>query len=643
MLGSIYLKLAITNIKKNYRVYVPYILSCIGSFIMYYVMVALVHDDGLSLMAGTNDLMRVLGFGSYIVAIFSVIFIFYANSFLMKRRTKELGLYNILGMEKKHISKIMFYEVLIISIITIILGIITSIVFSKLVTLLVIKLVGGDPLFGISISIQAIIQSSLLFIFIFFLTFLKTLTLIQINNPIELLKGSNVGEKEPKVKWVLVVLGVISLAIGYYLALSVESPLDALMLFFVAVILVIVGTYFLFIAGSIAILKMLKKNKNFYYKTQNFTSVSGMLYRMKQNAVGLATICILSTCTLVAVSTTVSMYMGIEDALVTRFERGLGVRTYINSKQQEEDSKVFIEEKIKEYGIESNNVLNHILGVAYLGNDENNYFAGGNEVMLFYTDLESFNKINGTDYVLNNDEVLVYQNDYDELTFLDKRYKVKEKVESIKSDYSMNVFMIDSFLVVVNDVYELNNVVNPGNNLNYYYGFDSTSDRQTQMDFVDKMNTELQNNDQFAGLSEGRESQRISFNSMYSGFLFLGVFIGLMFVMATVLIIYYKQISEGYDDVKRYEVMQKVGMDKREIKKTINKQILIVFFLPVVAAVIHLMFAFNMISKVLILLNLNNIDLFAKCLVVCVIVFSLLYAIVFKLTSKTYYNIVSSN
>ncbi len=643
MLGSIYLKLAITNIKKNYRVYVPYILSCIGSFIMYYVMVALVHDDGLSLMAGTNDLMRVLGFGSYIVAIFSVIFIFYANSFLMKRRTKELGLYNILGMEKKHISKIMFYEVLIISIITIILGIITSIVFSKLVTLLVIKLVGGDPLFGISISIQAIIQSSLLFIFIFFLTFLKTLTLIQINNPIELLKGSNVGEKEPKVKWVLVVLGVISLAIGYYLALSVESPLDALMLFFVAVILVIVGTYFLFIAGSIAILKMLKKNKNFYYKTQNFTSVSGMLYRMKQNAVGLATICILSTCTLVAVSTTVSMYMGIEDALVTRFERGLGVRTYINSKQQEEDSKVFIEEKIKEYGIESNNVLNHILGVAYLGNDENNYFAGGNEVMLFYTDLESFNKINGTDYVLNNDEVLVYQNDYDELTFLDKRYKVKEKVESIKSDYSMNVFMIDSFLVVVNDVYELNNVVNPGNNLNYYYGFDSTSDRQTQMDFVDKMNTELQNNDQFAGLSEGRESQRISFNSMYSGFLFLGVFIGLMFVMATVLIIYYKQISEGYDDVKRYEVMQKVGMDKREIKKTINKQILIVFFLPIVAAVIHLMFAFNMISKVLILLNLNNIDLFAKCLVVCVIVFSLLYAIVFKLTSKTYYNIVSSN
>ena len=388
---------------------------------------------------------------------------------------------------------------------------------------------------------------------------------------------------------------------------------------------------------------MLKKNKNFYYKTQNFTSVSGMLYRMKQNAVGLATICILSTCTLVAVSTTVSMYMGIEDALVTRFERGLGVRTYINSKQQEIDSKVFIEEKIKEYGIESNNVLNHILGVAYLGNDENNYFAGGNEVMLFYTDLESFNKINGTDYVLNNDEVLVYQNDYDELTFLDKRYKVKEKVESIKSDYSMNVFMIDSFLVVVNDVYELNNVVNPGNNLNYYYGFDSKSDRQTQMDFVDMMNTELQNNDQFAGLSEGRESQRISFNSMYSGFLFLGVFIGLMFVMATVLIIYYKQISEGYDDVKRYEVMQKVGMDKREIKKTINKQILIVFFLPIVAAVIHLMFAFNMISKVLILLNLNNIDLFAKCLVVCVIVFSLLYAIVFKLTSKTYYNIVSSN
>lgn len=643
MLGSIYLKLAITNIKKNYRVYVPYILSCIGSFIMYYVMVALVHDDGLSLMAGTNDLMRVLGFGSYIVAIFSVIFIFYANSFLMKRRTKELGLYNILGMEKQHISKIMFYEVLIISIITIILGIITSIVFSKLVTLLVIKLVGGDPLFGISISIQAIIQSSLLFIFIFFLTFLKTLTLIQINNPIELLKGSNVGEKEPKVKWVLVVLGVISLAIGYYLALSVESPLDALMLFFVAVILVIIGTYFLFIAGSIAILKMLKKNKNFYYKTQNFTSVSGMLYRMKQNAVGLATICILSTCTLVAVSTTVSMYMGIEDALVTRFERGLGVRTYINSKQQEEDSKVFIEEKIKEYGIESNNVLNHILGVAYLGNDENNYFAGGNDVMLFYTDLDSFNNINGTDYVLNNDEILVYQNNYNELSFLDKTYKVKEKVESIKSDYSMNVFIIDSFLVVVDDIYEFNSIVNEGNNLNYYYGFDSKSDRQTQMDFVDMMNTEFKNNDQFAGLSEGRESQRISFNSMYSGFLFLGVFIGLMFVMATVLIIYYKQISEGYDDVKRYEVMQKVGMDKKEIKKTINKQILIVFFLPIFAAVIHLMFAFNMISKVLILLNLTNVELFAKCLVVCVIVFSLLYAIVFKLTSKTYYNIVSSN
>ena len=558
----LYPRLALQNIGRSKRFYLPYIFTCIGSVAMFYVLCFLQENSA----AWTGNSGAILGslliFGIAVVGIFCTVVLFYTNSFLMKRRQKELGLYNILGMGKGNISAVLFLETLYVAFISLILGLLLGFLLSKLALYLLFTLAGFKANTPVNFSFSAVFISLCVFGGIFLLILISNFVRLRLSKPVELLRGGNVGEKEPKSRWLLAILGAITLGIGYYIAISTESPLKAIALFFVAVLLVIAGTYLLFTAGSIAILKKLKGNKSYYYRTKNFIPVSGMIYRMKQNAVGLANICILSTMVLVMVSGTVSLYAGTNDALRTQYPSEISVIVGNPTGKAAELVKDAVDKAVADMGLTA------------------------------------------TDFVFEQPKDLL-----------------AEQGSNSSSD-----------------------------NSTWYYGFELDGTAQEKIDChaavseavsqLDAASLEPDSGFDYA-YSRGREENRQMFNLMTGGFLFLGLFLGLVFLMATVLIIYYKQLSEGYEDKERFKIMQKVGLSKAEIKKSIHSQILVVFFLPLTMAVVHIAFAFKMITKLLLVFSLTNTLLFAICTVVTVGIFGLIYGLVYMLTAKTYYKIVS--
>ncbi len=655
-----YPKLAATNIKKNYQTYIPYILTSIGTIMMYYIMKSISLDKGLNNMSGGDNLKSILAMGSFVIALFSLIFLFYTNSFLIKRRKKEFGLFNILGMEKKHISKIMLFETIYVFFISIIIGILGGIVLSKLMYMLLLKLLKFQVPMGYTISFKAIYYTLILFAVIFLLTFVNNLRQIHLAKPIELLSGGQVGEKEPKTKWPLTLIGLVALIGGYTIANTTESPLAALYMFLIAVILVIIGTYCLFTAGSIAFLKMLRKNKNYYYQTKHFTTVSGMMYRMKQNAVGLANICILSTAVLVMLSSTVSLYIGIEDVLRTRFERNILITSPDISEDYQNGVKDTTSKVLESHNLKPENILEYRY-LRFAALKEGDSFTDTNNVtndsaknirMLYFMPLTDYNALNDTEYTLKNDEVLLIENGEkytnDTVTVFDHTFDIKEKSNTSTENLSLLRDITDIYYIIVNDLSQIEEIYNRqpdasdtlASNYRYLYGFDIDADNEESIQITKDIQTSFQGKYDDSYI-ESAEASREDFFSLYGGLFFLGLFLGALFIMATVLIIYYKQISEGYDDKARFEIMQKVGMSRSEIKKSIRSQVLTVFFLPIVTAAIHIAFAFKLITKLLALLNLTNVVLFAWCTLGTLLVFALFYAVIYGLTARVYYRIVS--
>uniref|UniRef100_UPI002608525A ABC transporter permease n=1 Tax=Clostridium sp. TaxID=1506 RepID=UPI002608525A len=630
MNNSFYAKLAITNIKKNGKTYFPYILTCIGTIIMFYIMHFISVNKGLNSMSGGNLLKTLLNLGTYVIGFFSIIFLFYTNSFLIKRRKKELGLYNILGMEKKHIAKVLFLETFFVAIISIIVGLTLGILLSKLMFLVLLKLLNFKVQMGFFISIQSIAITAILFGIIFVLTLINNLRQIHLARPIELLKGSESGEKEPKTKWILTLFGVLCLVSGYYIALTTESPLGALNKFFLAVILVIIGTYALFTVGSIALLKILRKNKKFYYKTNNFINVSGMIYRMKQNAVGLANICILSTAVLVMLSTTVSLYIGMDNLLRTRYPRNISVSAKNVSNETSQILDNMITEEAKKLDISINNIVRYRSMPLIMTQDKNSFsvtssesFSSTNISMVNLISLSEYNRIQNQSATLNENEILLFSFRgkvvNDSISISGNEFKIKERINTLNTDGMDSAMLVNTYYIIVPDEETIQKVClsssesnDDTKDLSYYYAFDTDSDAESEINLTFAIQDKLQENS-VNGFAESLEESRESFFSLYGGLFFLGIFLGTLFIMATVLIIYYKQISEGYDDKNRFEIMQKVGMSKAEVKKSIGSQVLMVFFLPLVTAVIHIAFAFKVITKLLALLNLTNITLFAIC------------------------------
>lgn len=653
--ATFYPKLALSNIKRNRQFYLPYILTCMATVSMFYIMCFLTYSKGMTAMA-SGTLASIFGLGCVVIGLFSVIFLFYNNSFLIKRRQKELGLYSILGMGKGNISGVLFFETLFVAISSIGFGLLFGIILSKLMLLLLLRILNFPVPYGFEVSVLGVLFSLALFGAIFFVILLSNMVRIKLSNPIELLRGGNVGEKEPKTKWILSLSGVLTLAGGYYIAITVESPIAAIGLFFVAVILVIIGTYLLFTTTSIAVLKRLKAKPNYYYKTRHFIPVSGMIYRMKQNAVGLANICILSTMVLVMVSGTVCLYLGTEDAvkgyypndIIIRVENPTGnTRSLASQIEQTVSNEGYV--PINTVDCEYFNLLAVRNGTDF-GSPHFGHYSSDINASIILISSSEYKYMTGESISLANHEVFAYNENEtlgDHFRLYDTDYTVTGQV----SDYPNfgEDAITDCYAFVVSDeAYSDILATDTEDTPHWYYGFDvetSGEEKLVLYDTVSEIAYAADSDSLEGGFyslgTDCREAQHASFLEITGGFLFLGIFLGIIFLMATVLIIYYKQLSEGYDDRERFEIMQKVGLSKAEIKKAIHSQILTVFFLPIGIAVIHICFAFKIITRMLTVFYLTNVPLFAVCTVGTIAVFAIIYGIVYALTAKAYYKIVS--
>lgn len=656
-----YFRLAATNMKKNARMYVPYLFTCIGTVMMYYIIHALTQNQSLKESYGGSAAVSLLNTGSGVIGIFAVIFLFYTNGFLIKQRKREFGLFNILGMEKRHIAKIIIVETLYTAVVSMALGLGMGVLLSKLVELFLFRLLHFQIHMGIELSPIAMGKSLVLFAGIFLLILLNNLRQIQLSKPIELLKGSNVGEREPKAKWLLALIGFLCLGGGYYISLTTESPLEAVTLFLVAIVLVMIGTYCLFTAGTIVVLKMMKKNKRFYYKTKHFTSISGMMYRMKQNAAGLANICILSTGVLIMLSTTCSMYAGMDNLLRNRFPRNIQVKGTALSEKQIEEVDQAVAQVEKERGLKLKDTVNYrYMSLMVLENEDGFYVEeegmssgqASDLVQLVCIPLKDFNRLSKTQETLERGQVLLYEAnghlEGEQIRLEKKEYQVKERIEELFTFTDQSDSLTDTFYLIVPDADTVYEMLREGldvqeeiQDFDYYYGFDLEESAQVQKEVTEQLNA-LTENKGFACYVEGAEESRNSFYGLYGSMLFLGIFLGLLFVMATVLIIYYKQITEGYEDKERFHIMQKVGMSRREVKASIRSQVLTVFFLPLVMACIHTAFAYPVVKKILQLMNLTNTVIFIQTTVVTVAAFAVFYVFVYSLTAKAYEKIVSA-
>lgn len=642
MNNFIYEKLAVTNLKNNRKTYVPYIFTGVLTVMMFYIIDALSRGKGI-----TQDTLKIcLQYATGVIVVFAVIFLFYTNSFLIKRRKKEIGVYNILGMGKRHIARMMAVETILTAGISILGGLVFGIIFGKLMYLLLLKILHNSVDMQFSVNGTAIVQTVILFAGIFLLTYLYNILQIQLVNPVELLHGGNQGEKEPKSRWLLVIVGVAALGNGYWIALTTEAPLEVLLKFFVAVVCVIIGTYALFIAGSIVVLKILRKNKAYYYNPKHFTSVSGMIYRMKQNGAGLANICVLSTMVLVMVSTTVSLYAGMEDILDSRFPRDVSIVCNEADTNKEETLQRLIKEQCEKAGVKITDRVRYRYGSmnAVLKGDKlenvNQYYPDNHFYYVEMMTQDEYNRIEKRNVSLEEQEILTYTSNgkcgKKEINIAGRNYQVKKELSEMTSQPKSTAEMYKTLYIVFANAEQIERI----EPFSYADKFNLKGDDGKQKEALEQIQNEFYEKIP-DGMMESRMLSRSSFYELYGGLFFIGIYLGSMFIMATVLIIYYKQISEGYDDRERYQIMQKVGMSKKEVKRSIRSQVLSVFFLPLVVAVIHVAVAFKVMTKILGVLNLTNVWLFTVCTIITIAVFAVFYIIVYSITAKEYYRIVN--
>lgn len=679
MKKGFYPKLAFDGIRKNKKMYLPYILTSIGMVMMYYIIIFLQFSQSIKDAVQSSTVTQILGLGSWVIAIFSCIFLFYTNSFLIKRRKKEFGLYNILGMDKHNLGIILFWETLIIAAISLVVGLVAGIAFSKLAELIFLNLLKSDATFDLTVSSQGIGLCAIIFTVINILLFFNSLRQVRSSSAISLVKSEQTGEKPPKGNWIFGILGVLLLGGAYYISLSIKEPLQALTLFFVAVIMVIIGTYLIMISGSVLFCRLLQKNKKYYYKSNHFVSVSSMVYRMKRNGAGLASICILATMVLVMISSTTSLYFGEEDALTSRYPREININfttldTQIYKDGQADKIRLEIDKIAKKRNANVHNSLTYLAGVlsgmvtdGNVETDVRNVYSGTvdyNRVFQFnFVSIDDYNKIMGTDYKLKDGEAMIYlfrkgsNFNGDKLSFNGgQSFKIVKYLDNFISQSDAAMTVVPTMAVFVNDLDKATQGMTdathqhdsePVVNFNWSYGFDTGLSEDEQIALSKDINSYLTDvSDDFkedihSTEVESREQNRLDFFGLFGGLFGVGIILSIVFIFAAVLIIYYKQISEGYEDQSRFDIMQKVGMTKKEIRKSINSQLLTVFFLPLIFAGMHLAFAAPIIKKLLLLFNLTNLNLFIVTILISFAAFALFYMIVYKITSNAYYKIVS--
>ena len=667
---GIFSRLAKQNIRNNKSTYIPYIITCIFCIAMIYMMEFLRDCPTLDQAVRQADEVRMIVFtGEIVVEIFCIIFLIYSNSFLMKRRQKEIGLYNILGLERNHIGIVMFLETIITSIGSLAGGIAAGIIGSKLALLLLLKLLHIPSVLGFYISVKGIFTCLFMFGIVFLMILFLNLAKIHLSRPVELLRGNNTGEKEPAAKWLMALIGFICLGAGYYLAVTTESPIKAITIFLLAVILVMAGTYLLFTAGSIVILKFLRRRKSFYYRTGNFISISGMLYRMKQNAIGLASICILSTGVLLMISMTVSIYFGMNDIMLNRYPYDVDMSVTSISEDECQtaieafekaiaDNKVPVEKSVEEIYLD---IVCSKNGDQILIKPANTIRNSDSVLVLSLLNQAEYERLTGISANLNDGEIFAWypsavQKDSvtaDETEFTVKKWLDKNPLTCGEDAVSDNAVLVvtdedfKKFDEMRTEMYKGVSSAPAGEDLTLHLGLDITGSETDKIDFGTSVMEVVKDLKKNGGLSENswitsgiRQQEYESYYADNGSLLFIGIFLGSLFLMGTAMIIYYKQISEGYEDQKRFEIMQKVGLSRREVRSSVRRQILMVFFLPLLMAMLHIIMAFPMIRRMLLLFGMTNTKLFIGCTAGTVLIFAVVYGLIYLMTARSYYHIV---
>lgn len=672
-----YPRLAWDGLRKNRRLVFPYMLTCICMIAMFYILAFLASPEITDLLPiGARTTAEIMTLGSYVIAVFSIIFLYYTNSFLIRRRAGEFGLYNVLGMNKGNLARIMTFESLITSAVSLFLGLFLGIVLSKLAELGLMRIIGGTITYSLHIDMGCVVNTVLFYLAIFTVIWLSSIIRVSRSTAVSLLNSEKAGEKAPKTNWLLGILGVMILVTAYYIAVTIKSPLEALILFFLAVIMVIVATYLLMISGSVLLCRMLQKNRKYYYEPNHFVSVSSLVYRMKRNGAGLASIAIISTMVLVMISSASCLWFGTKDVVNSLYpgDVNLTVRFY-DRKLIDEDNLDAFRKVIDDFRIENRSETEMAFELPFIeaegvAEGKTIDFGDFDESMMLtkirevsFIPLSFYNEVTGHNITLNEGEALVSSSgtavNYDHLELIlngnVKNYRI---IDSIDKKFVSGINardIIPKINLVVDDISAIamffeNSQDDPAPmNLIWRYSFDVKQSSMSKTDYAERVADAIydvmEKDPGTAGLysviSEERESESVYLISSNGSLFFIGLMLSIVFIFATVLIIYYKQISEGYEDVGRFEIMRKVGMTREEIKKNINSQLLVVFFIPLAFAGMHLAFAFPMIGKLLAIFGLHNKGLFIFTTLISYVLFAAFYTMVYKVTSNVYYNIVS--
>ena len=639
----IYNVLAIEGIKKNRQLYLPYIISSVCIIAITYIVSYFCYSKTIISSIGGEVISSIMLLGFMVMALFSLIFIFYTHSFLFKRRKKEFGLYNVLGLAKKDICKIVFLDNIYVDIITILLGLGVGILFSKFAELAYFKIVAKPYSIAFNLPVLSLLMTLMCFLGIYFLILVSSIISVYKNDTIAFLKADSSGEKAPRANFLLALVGLIILAFAYYLAITIDDPVQAMLTFFFAVILVVVATYLLFIAGSVALCKILAHNKKYYYKLNHFISVSSMSFRMKRNGSGLASICILSTMVLVMLSSTSSLYFGAKSSNKKLFpyEYSINYNYFTYDELLEADETIIPFVESNNYKIKDKNEYRNIN--FYLPLEGNRVVIESNSLdyaKMTFIDIDEYNKLYDTDYVLKDDECLLYEYvgkyKHNSVVVGDNDYKVIDRVEKMPIDYVSAIYATNNYFFVVNDLEPISNSLKDICKNTYIVQFNVYNDSLSLYNLIAEEYTS-----DTPYFFESSLNSLSEFYNLYGSLFYLGISLSVAFVIATVCIMYYKQVVEGYEDQKRFAIMKKLGLDDRQIRKSINSQLLTVFFLPLVGALSHLIFAHPMIEKLLSLFMISDIRLFFVTSIICFVSFSIIYFVIYKLTSNVYYKIVS--
>ena len=654
-------KLAVSNLIKNRKLYYPFALAVLLAVTITYLFYSLSLNPNIGKIRGGETISMTLALGMVVVTIASGIIVLYANSFVMKNRSKELGVYGMLGLEKRHLISMVFKELLIFGSLTLTAGLGLGALFDKLIFALLLKLMKMKV--ELVSTFQPIVFILVLIVFgaIFLgLIFINAFRIARMN-ALQLSREKASGEKKGRFLGFQTILGLISLVAGYYLAITVENPLSAVLIFFVAVLLVIFGTYLLFNAGITVFLQILKKNKRYYYQPNNMISVSNLIFRMKKNAVGLATIAILSTMVLVTMSATTSVFKASETFKKVMNPHDFGIT---GQNVEKEDIEKLLSQYASDKGltVTKKEVLTYSnFGVANQEGTKLTIFEKGQnrvqpKTIFMVFDQKDYENMTGQKLALSGKEVGLFAQNKQlqgqkELTLNDQTYTIKEEIkkdfilEHVPNQY--NILTSDYNYLVVPDLKAfLDQYPNSSIFNQYYGGMNVTASEEEQLKiaddyskFVNNFNRELNKEGSYVyGSNLADSSAQVS--ALFGGVFFIGIFLSIIFMVGTVLVIYYKQISEGYEDRERFIILQKVGLDQKQIKQTINKQVLTVFFLPLLFAFLHLAFAYHMLSLILKVIGVLDATMMLTVTLSICAIFLIVYVLIFMITSRSYRKIV---